>query len=683
MIAKKFTLEIGSQNLEIEISNLAEQANGAVLARYGDTMVLATAVMAKKPREGIDYFPLLVDYEERFYAKGKIFGSRYMRREGRASENAVLSARLIDRSLRPLFNQKARNDVQIIVTILSIDDKNDPDVLGCLAASLALSISDIPWAGPIASVRVGQVNNEFIINPTYQDREKSLFDLVISGTEEKINMIEAGAKETPEEIIVSAAEFGQKYLGDLIKFQKEIIKQFNPEKLQLDIKAIDPNLVKEVKSFLEDKIKFDNLSKLKEDLIFYFKEKEFDVKQGIEIFDEEISRVLHENILQKEKRPDGRRLDEVREIETQVSFLPRTHGSGLFIRGATQTLSILTLGAPGDELLIQGMKIQGKKRFMHHYNFPPYSVGEISPMRGPGRREIGHGALAEKALEPIIPNQEEFPYTMRIVSENLSSNGSTSMASVCGSSLALMDAGVPIKKAAAGIAVGLITGAEGKYKILTDIQGPEDHHGDMDLKAAGTKDGLTAIQMDVKIEGITAKMLLEILNQSKKARLEILEKIAETIKEPRPSLSPFAPRVLTVQIDPKKIGEVIGPQGKIINEIIAQTGAAIDIEDTGLIFITAENEEGARKAIDWIKNLTREVKAGEVFQGKVTRILDFGAFVEILPKQEGLVHISELAPQHVKKVGDVVKVGQSVKVMVKNIDDLGRINLSMKDVKDD
>lgn len=653
MISKKFNLELNGQNLEIEISSLAAQANGAVLARLGDTVVLATAVMAKKAREGIDFFPLSVDYEERFYAKGKIFGSRYVRREGRASDNAILNARLIDRSIRPLFNEKGRTDVQIVITVLSIDEKNDPDVLGCLAASLALGISNIHWNGPIGSVRIGQIDSEFIVNPTYQEREKSLLDLVVCGTEDKINMIESGAKEIPEETIVRAIEFGQNYLNKLVKFQKDIIASHGKEKFVPEIsveggKEADPELIK--------------------------KEKE----------EEEIYNLLRKNILEpasgKEQRPDGRQLDEIRPIEALVGFLPRTHGSGLFMRGTTQALSILTLGAPGDKLLIQGMEIQGEKHFMHHYNFPPYSTGEIKSMRGPGRREIGHGALAEKALEPLVPKQEEFPYTIRIVSEILSSNGSSSMASVCGSSLALFDAGVPVKKAVAGIAMGLITDGE-KYKILTDIQGPEDYYGDMDFKAAGTRDGLTAIQMDVKINGVTAKIISEILNQSKKARLEILEKMGKIIKEPRQNLSVFAPRVLTLQIDAKKIGDVIGPQGKIINEIIAQTGAAIDIEESGLIFITADNEEAAQKAVAWIKNITREIKAGEIFQGKVSKIMEFGAFVEITPKQDGLVHISELNNNRVNKVTDVVQLGQSVKVKVKNIDDLGRINLTMKNIE--
>lgn len=697
---EKFKLEIGKRELKIELRNLAEMAAGSCLVQYGDTLVLSTVVISEGEREGIDFFPLTVDYEERYYAAGKILGSRYIRRESRPSDEAILTSRLIDRAIRPLFPKDLKREVQIVVTCLSWDRENDPDIIGLVAASLVLSLSKVPWSGPISAVRVGKIGDEFILNPTYEQRESSCLDLVVVGVEKSgeilINMMEAEASEISEEVISKATEWAMPYLKELIDFQNQIIKKVGEEKISIEAPRQDLELEKEIKEFLgaglekalfqkEKKERMEDVNQLKEDLACRIEEKYPGMgktKYARDFFEEEIERLVHENVIKQGRRPDGRKLDELREITAEAGILPRTHGSGLFCRGQTKSLSILTLGAPGDVKLLEGMEIVGKKRFMHHYNFPPYSTGEIKQMRGPGRRDIGHGMLAEKALLPLIPSLEEFPYTIRIVSEILSSNGSTSMASVSSSSLALMDAGVPIKKPATGIALGLMQNSKGDYKILTDIQGPEDHHGDMDLKVAGTRDGITAIQMDVKITGISQKILKEVLEQGKKARLQILDKIKKVLEKPRPELSPFAPKILILQINPEKIREVIGPGGKVINGIIKECGVEIDIEDSGKIFVTAEKEEAAKKAVNWIKNITREVKVGETFQGKVKRILDFGAFVEILPGQEGLVHISQLAPYHVGKVEDIVKVSDIIPVKVISIDEQGRINLSLKAAKE-
>ncbi len=705
---EKFKLEIGGRELKIELRNLAEMAAGSCLVQYGDTLVLSTVVISEGEREGIDFFPLTVDYEERYYAAGKILGSRYIRRESRPSDEAILTSRLIDRAIRPLFPKDLKREVQIVVTCLSWDRENDPDIIGLVAASLVLSLSKVPWSGPISAVRVGKIGDEFILNPTYEQRESSCLDLVVVGVEKSgeilIDMMEAEASEISEEEISRATEWAMPYLKELIDFQNQIIKKVGEEKISIETPPQDLELEKEIKEFLgaglekalfqkEKKGGMEDVNDLKEELVCYIQKKhsadlgEEDKSSSLSfaaarIFEEEIERLVHENVINHGRRPDGRKLDEIREITAEVGILPRTHGSGLFCRGQTKSLSILTLGAPGDVKLLEGMEIVGKKRFMHHYNFPPYSTGEIKPIRGPGRRDIGHGMLAEKALLPLIPSLEEFPYTIRIVSEILSSNGSTSMASVSSSSLALMDAGVPIKKPATGIALGLMQNSKGDYKILTDIQGPEDHHGDMDLKVAGTRDGITAIQMDVKITGINQKILKEVLEQGKKARLQILDKIKKVLEGPRSELSPFAPKILILQINPEKIREVIGPGGKVINGIIKECGVEIDIEDSGKIFVTAEKEEAAKKAVSWIKDITREVKVGEVFQGKVKRILDFGAFVEIFPGQEGLIHISQLAPFRVERVEDIVKVGGIYPVKVISIDEQGRINLSLKAAKE-
>jgi len=689
-----YNLEVSGKKITFDFKNLAEQANGSVFVKLGETMVLATAVCSKQERD-VDFFPLTVEFEEKYYAAGKILGSRYLRRESRPSEEAILTARLIDRAIRPRFPKNFFQEVQVITTCLSWDGENDPDIVGLLASSLALLISDIPWQGPIGAVRVGRINGQFILNPSYEEREKSEIDLVFAGIEEGkdilINMIEAETREAAEETVLEAWDFAKPEIKKIIDFQKEIAKKQGKEKMAFVEKTAEPELKNEVKQFLKNKLekalygkeRKKELSSLKDELTAHFEQKyPENLKEIKNIFEQELEEILRKNILEKEKRPDGRKLNQLREIKCQTGIIPRAHGSGLFCRGKTKTLSILTLGAPGDVRFLEGMEFVGKKRFMHHYNFPPYCSGEIKPVRGPGRREIGHGMLAEKALSPIIPPFEEFPYTIRIVSEVLSSNGSTSMASVSSSSLALMDAGVPIKRPVTGIALGLITdkGSLENYKLLTDIQGPEDHYGDMDLKIAGTKKGITAIQMDVKIKGINKEILNKGLNQGRKTRLELLKIMEKTLPRPRGKLSPFAPQILTLQINPEKIRDVVGPGGKVINEIIANTGVSIDIEPSGLIYITSEKEETAKKALSWIKNITREVKPGEVFQGKVKRILGFGAIVEIFPGHEGLVHISQLAPYRVEKVEDVVKVGDIIPVKVINVDEQGRINLSLKDI---
>jgi len=696
---EKFKLEIGGREMTAEFQNLAERANGSCFLRYGDTLVLATAVMPEYEAKGMGFFPLTVEYEERYYAAGKIRGPRYIKRESRPSDEAICNARLIDRTVRPLFPKNLNREVQIVNTILSWDGQNDPDILGLMASSLALIISNIPWSGPVAAVRIGHVDNKLILNPTYEDRGESQMDLVLAGAQDNdkllINMIEGSFEELEENLVMEALNFASPYLKKLLDFQKEISEKIAKEKVALPAPTVDSELEKEVNKFLNGNLektlyqkggleRMEEVNTLKKELVYFIENKYQDAGKtdyAQSFLENEINKVIHQKTIKEGERPDNRKLDELRQVSCQAGLLPRTHGSGLFCRGQTRSLSILTLGAPGDQQLLEGMEIVGKKRFMHHYNFPPYSVGEVKPMRGPGRRDIGHGMLAEKSLLPLIPSVEEFPYTIRVVSEILSSNGSTSMASVSSSSLALMDAGVPIKRPAAGIALGLMSDEKGEYKILTDIQGPEDHHGDMDFKIAGTEKGITAIQMDVKIRGITEKILKEALEQGKKARLEILSEMTKVLTKPRQELSPFAPRILTLQINPEKIREVIGPGGRVIHEIMGECQVSIDIEETGKVFITAEKEEAAEKAVAWIKNITREVKVGEIFQGKVKRILDFGAFAEILPGQEGLIHISQLAPFRVNKVEDIVKIGDVVPVKVISIDEQGRINLSLKEAK--
>ncbi|MEK7082257.1 MAG: polyribonucleotide nucleotidyltransferase [Patescibacteria group bacterium] len=694
MNTKKYTHAIGGRELTVEITDWAEQAHGSVLVRMGDTIVLTTAVMSASPREGGDFFPLSVEYEEKFYAAGKVLGSRFVKRETRPSEEAILAARLIDRAIRPRFDMRMRNEVQIVATTLSLDDKNDPDVLAMLGASLALSLSDIPWQGPIAGVRVARKDNALILNPSFEERLNAELDLVIAGTRERINMCEAGAREIGEDAFSDAADKGFAAIKDLIAFQESIIREHAKPKRAVRLLTIpdelNQTLAREFSARIEDavyqkdkaamrasvdELKTEWLARAAETLPGAFQ------KNAAEFtFDEEIDAIVHRRIIEKNERPDGRAPDEIRALSAAIAVLPRVHGSGLFMRGSTHVLSTLTLGAPGDQQIVEGMEIRAKRHFLHHYNFPPFSVGEVKPMRGPGRREIGHGALAGRAIMPLLPPQSEFPYTIRIVSEVLSSNGSSSMGSVSAASLALMDGGVPIKKLVSGAAMGLMLNEKGGYRVLTDIQGPEDHHGDMDFKVAGTRDGITAVQMDVKIEGVTLEMVKETLHAARSARMKILDVMESAISSPRENLSPWAPRITTLKINPEKIGALIGPGGKVINDIIARTGVAIDIEDDGTVFVTSEKEEGMAQAIEEIRQITRELKAGDMVEGRVTRLLDFGAFVEVAPRQEGLIHISELAPWHVEQVTDIVEIGDRVPAMVKNIDEQGRINLSLKDV---
>jgi polyribonucleotide nucleotidyltransferase len=697
MKIRTYEEEFAGKPLKVELGRLANLASGSVYVQYGNTAVLVTAVMSANAK-AVDYMPLSVDYEERYYAAGKIKGSKWMKREGRPSEEAILSGRLIDRSLRPRFDHRIRNEIQVVATVLSFDGQNDPDMPALFGASLALMTSNIPFNGPVASIRVGQADGKLIFNPTYAERIKSNFDIVVAGTSNRINMIEAGASIIPEKHIAHAVGAGFKEFQKLIKLQQKIADEIGTEKRQLALAETNQELKDIVSNFLKPKLEkviytknkqeyVEGMSTVKKELAEHVKEKYKDspdlalkTREAEHILDEEINDIVHENILTSEKRPDFRKIDEVRELSVDTGVLPHSHGSGLFQRGTTQILSTLTLASPGMEQWIETMEIElTKKRFMHHYIFPPFSVGEVGRIGGTGRRDIGHGALAERALVPVIPPKESFPYTIRMVSETLASNGSSSMASVCGSSLALMDGGVPITSAVAGIAMGVMFDKEGKeYKVITDIQGPEDHHGDMDFKVAGTKDGVTAMQMDVKVEGITEEVLEKALLQAKKARLEILEKMNANIAQPRPDLSPLAPRVKTINIDPEKIGAVIGKGGETINKIIEETGAEIDIEDDGSIFITCVSAEGMERAISIIKDLTYEAKPGDEFDGRVSRLLDFGAMVEYMPGKEGLVHVSEISSERIRRPSDVLKVGQEVHVKVKNVDEYGRINLTMK-----
>jgi len=705
MIEKKqWSLQVAGRELTIETGELAKQANGSVRVSYGDTVVLATATMGSGPSPVSGYFPLMVDYEERFYASGKIKGSRFVKREGRPTDEAVLTGRLVDRTIRPLFDSRIRNDVQVVVTVLSYDQENDPDIVAIIAASVALHISNIPWNGPVGAVRVGQVNDQYALNPTQKERKASKLDLVIAGTDGKVNMVEAGANQVTEESTIGAFEFGAEAIQQVTQFIDSIRQEIGVEKLNPKKLEWSKDFEEKVRGTLErggyedtlfsqenKHAKYEKLSALREEIFVLAQEYDPDnnLKEAAShIIDDVADELVHKNVLENDRRPDGRALGEIRPISCRVGVLPRTHGTGLFTRGETQALTVATLGAPGMEQILDSMEEDDtKKRYMHHYNFPAFSVGEVRPMRGPGRREIGHGALAERALEPLLPGKESFPYTMRLVSEILESNGSSSMASVCGSTLALMDAGVPIVAPASGIAMGIIidnndSSGEKRFKVLTDIQGLEDHFGDMDFKVAGTRNGITALQMDVKVDGVTIEMLKSVLTQSHQNRIDILDKIETEIAEPRAEMSPYAPRIITITINPEKIRDVIGPGGKVINEIIDETGVEIDIEDSGLVFITSVDQGSADKAKKWIENLTREVVVGETFNAKVMRIMNFGAFAEVLPGQEGLIHISHLSDQRVEKVEDVVKVGDVVPVKVIEIDDLGRINLSMKEAKE-
>src|SRR3989339_441272 len=682
--------------LSIETGRVAKEAGGSVIVRIGDTMILATATMSLTPREGIDFFPLMVEFEEKLYAAGKIPGG-FFKREGRLSEKAILNCRKVDRPIRPMFPEGFRNDVQVVVTPLSVDQENPHDVLGIIGASAALSISDIPFDGPIGAVRVSIVDGKFVANPTQSQTKESTLDLVIAGTKTEISMIEAGANQISEDQMLEAIKFGHTFIKESIAMQEELVKKAGKEKAKVEEYKISDKVrsfvTKEVTGRIEKAMRItdrekqmDELDAIKSDvkakalenkeLEDELKKHPGDIKAVIEEIEYETMRRL---VLKENKRVDGRGPNDIREINCEIGTLPRTHGSAIFSRGQTQVLTIVTLGSAGEEQRLEGLDLEETgKRYMHHYNFPPFSVGEVRPMRGPGRREIGHGALAEKALLPVIPDKESFPYTIRLVSEILSSNGSSSMASTCGSNLALLDAGVPIKSVVGGVSVGIVIGEDGKYKLLTDIQGPEDHFGGMDFKIAGSTKGITAIQLDVKTDGLTAEMIRDTLEQSRKNRIEIIDVMSQTLGAPRSDLSAYAPRIITLKINPEKIRDVIGPGGKIINQIIDETGVEIDIEDDGLVFITADNPEAGAKALEWVKNLTHEVVPGEVFQGRITRIMNFGAFAEILPGQEGMVHISEISEKRIGKVEDVLKVGQMVTVKVKEIDNLGRINLTMR-----
>ncbi len=689
---KRFETEIAGRPFVVEIGKYAYLASGAAMVSYGDTVVLSTATASAKPREGVDFFPLSVDYEERLYSVGKIPGG-FIKREGRPSEKAILASRVIDRPIRPLFPKDLRNDVGVVNTILSVEHDNSPEITAMNGASVAISISEIPFNGPIGGVIVGCVDGELVINPTCEQREKSTLNLTVAGTKEKVVMIEAGAKEVSEELMFDAIMYAHEEIKKICDFISEIQKEVGKPKFSYEAHVVDEALYNEIKEFGEAKLKValdtddknvreQNLKVFYEELYNYFDGRYTDEENGAEVTEavEKLQKyIVRRWILDEGKRVDGRGILDIRPLSAEAGILPRTHGSGLFARGQTQVLTVATLGAIGDAQSLDGLDLDEQKTYMHHYNFPSYSVGETRPSRGPGRREIGHGALAERALEPVIPSQEDFPYAIRLVSEVLSSNGSTSQGSVCASTLALMDAGVPIKAPVAGISVGLVTEGE-RFITMVDIQGLEDFYGDMDFKVAGTKEGITAIQMDIKIDGLTPEIIKTALRQTKEARYHIIDDvILAAIDAPRESLSQYAPKIYTMQIDTDKIRDVIGSGGKTIQKIIAETGVKIDIEETGKIYISTTDEEMANKTMDIIKGITGNIEIGSIFKGKVVNIMPFGAFVEFLPGVDGMVHISKLENHRVEKVEDVVSVGDEIMVKVIEIDKQGRINLSRKD----
>ena len=693
---KRFELSVAGRKLTIEVSRLADQANAAVLATYGETTVLATVVMGKSDRD-TDFMPLVIDFEEKYYAVGKILGSQYVRREGRPSTEAILSGRIIDRAVRPLFNDRLRRDVQITATVLSYDEENDADFVALNAVSTALLISDIPWDGPIAGLALAKFGSEIVINPTVSDlRDRAAekkFSSFIAGRNGEINMIELEGQESQEDEIIASYKEALVEIQKIIDFQKSIASAIGKPKATLVIKEADAELKKIVHDFLIENGRLDaavyvagkkdresNLDAVLADLNAFLLEKGFDekaIKEAAYIVDSETNDMVHENILSSGKRPDGRKLDEIRDLHAEVAFLPRVHGSAVFVRGNTQALAVVTLAAPGSEKVVETIEHEGKESFMLQYNFPGYSVGEAKSYRGPGRRDFGHGALAEKTVRAVMPSKDDFPYVVRVVSEIMSSNGSSSMATVCASCLALMDAGVPLKKPVAGIAMGLMTGENGKYKVLTDIQGPEDHHGDMDFKVAGTDSGVNAIQMDVKISGILPDILSEGLVQAKKARLEILGVMAKALPAPRPELPKNAPRISVIDIDPSRIGEIIGPGGKIINGIIGRTGVSIDIDDIGKVYVASKDGASMEAAIKEIKDILHEFAVGEIVEGRVVRILDFGAIVDIGGGNDGMVHVSEIKEGFVKNVSDVLNLGDFVRAKIVKIDG-GKIGLSIK-----
>lgn len=685
---KSFRMELAGRSLIVETGKMAKQASGAVLVRYGETVVLVTSTASKEAREGMDFFPLTVDYEEKMYAVGKMPGG-FLRREGRPGNSAILNARLIDRPIRPLFDKRCRNDIHVMATVLSVDYDNAPELCGMLGASASLGISDIPWDGPIAGVRVGRVDGKFVINPTQEQLKVSTLNITVAGSETAILMVEGGAQEAPEEDVLDAIMFGHKTIKELVAFQKKIIEEVGkpkrtlifpeiPEEIKTAIYAYAERPLKEA-IFNPDKLTREaHMEEVRKEAEAHFKEiypeNGSDIAECLNHLTKEIVRHM---ISVDKIRPDGRALDEIRPISCEVGLLPRVHGSALFTRGQTQALTITTLAPMSETQIIDDLTQETEKRYIHQYNFPSYSVGETKSSRGPGRREIGHGALAERALIPVIPTVEEFPYAIRVVSEILESNGSSSQASVCGSTMSLMNAGVPIKAPVAGIAMGLVNEGE-HFTVLTDIQGMEDALGDMDFKVAGTAKGITAIQMDIKIHGLSREILLAALQQAQKGRMFILGKMAECIDKPAEHLSPYAPKIITLTIPVDRIRDVIGSGGKIINKIISETGVKMDVEEDGHVYIATPDEEAAQRAKKWVEELTHEVQVGETYLGKVTRLMKFGVFVEILPGKEGMVHVSQLATRRVEKPEDVVHEGDEIMVKVTEIDDKGRINLSRK-----
>lgn len=678
---KTYQTQIAGQTLKVEIGKLAKQANGSALVSLGETTVLVTVVMSDKPVSS-NYLPLFVDYQEKFYANGKIKGSRFVKREGKPSDESILTGRIVDRAIRPFFDDSIRNEIQVVVTTLSMDDRNDPDAVALFGASLALSISDIPWNGPVAALRVGSVNDEIIVNPSFDQREEGLFDTIFTlNSDKRLVMMEFGGRQVPEKTVLRALEVSQSEIAKMLDLQQQIIDEIGKPKKELSsYNNIDTiaSIKKALVGRLDSALYGDTLStkKAHHELLSELNQLYPDQKDLVEhVLDQELNSLFKIGILEKGLRPDGRDFDQIRDLSGEIDLLPRVHGSGLFNRGSTQTLSILTFGSPGEAQIIDEMKDEVKKRFMHHYNFPPFSVGEVRQLRGPGRREIGHGALAEKAIEAVLPDINQFPYTIRIVTEVLGSNGSSSMASVCSSTLSLLSAGVPILEPVAGIAMGIVE-QDGKYKILTDIQGPEDHFGEMDFKVAGTKNGINAIQMDIKGQGMSENMLVEALEKAKKARLQILDSLSKVIVAPRNQVSKYAPKIESFEISPNKIRDVIGSGGKIINSIIDETGVKIDIEDSGQVFVTGQDMEQVLKAKNWILDLSYEPKEGDIIDGKVVKIMPFGAFINLRPGVDGLIHISELSKDHVNSVEDVVQLNQSIRVRVKKVDEDGKISLT-------
>ena len=691
MSSKEYSVEITGRTLRLETGKLAQQAGGSVTVSYGESVVLATACVSSKAREDLDFFPLTVDYEERLYAAGKIPGS-FFRREGRPSQDAILASRLTDRPIRPLFPKGFKHEVQVVLTVLSADQENDPDILGIIGASAALSMSEAPFAGPLSACRIGYMDGQLVVNPTLAQLQTSKLDIVVAGTKNAVMMVEAGASEVPEEVLIEAIKLAQITNAEIIEIQEQLVRDAGKSKIPFEpVSPLTPELEKVITSAIGSKLETllskantkqeweGTLAALEDEAV----EKVGEAHESSKVkaaYQAMVKAAVRKNILDKGWRPDGRDPKTIRPITCEVGVLPRTHGSGLFTRGETQVLTVTTLGSVGDEQKIDSIGIEESKRFMHHYNFPPFSVGEVRRMGGPGRREIGHGALVERAIAPVIPSEEEFPYTIRLVSEVLSSNGSTSQASTCASSLSLMDAGVPIKTPVAGVAMGLVMGKDGKFTVLTDIAGTEDALGDMDFKVAGTAEGVTALQMDIKVQGINYQVMETALRQAKEGRLFILDKMLSTISKNRPELSRYAPRMIRITINPEKIGAVIGPGGKTIRSIIEQTGASIDVEDDGTVFIGSSSEESTKKAIERIEGLTKEAEVGSIYNGKVSRIVDFGAFIEILPGKEGLCRTEELADHPIQRPEDVIKVGDEIMVMVIEVDRMGRINVSRRAV---